>query len=204
MLECWKAPSPKISCARRHRNCEVGDHSVALQACALQDAAYESLLKSRRQVLHRRIAETLQEKFADAVEAEPELLAHTGRRSFRCSHRRRHSKPKPSSSARWSRSKRRPWGMIVTENWIPFENSYDAAFDRRHPRSAERHTSRPARRRPRAGPRWLADEAWVDPPVEPIAGSSGSSDGNRKRTSGCFVNPFRFGLRPRFAPTEHP
>ena len=37
----------------------------------IQDAAYESLLKSRRQALHRRAAETLL-----AAEAEPEAIAH--------------------------------------------------------------------------------------------------------------------------------
>ena len=42
----------------------------------VQDTAYESLLKSRRQILHQKIAETLREHFADIVEAEPELLAH--------------------------------------------------------------------------------------------------------------------------------
>ena len=42
----------------------------------IQDAAYENLLKSRRQVLHRRVAEILRDKFADSVAAEPELLAH--------------------------------------------------------------------------------------------------------------------------------
>src|SRR5271165_3245247 len=42
----------------------------------VQDTAYESLLKSRRQILRQKIAETLREKFADVVEAEPELLAH--------------------------------------------------------------------------------------------------------------------------------
>jgi predicted ATPase len=41
----------------------------------IQDAAYENLLKSRRQVLHRRVAETLRENIAAAA-AEPELLAH--------------------------------------------------------------------------------------------------------------------------------
>jgi predicted ATPase len=40
------------------------------------DAAYENLLKSRRQVLHRRVAEILLDKFADSVAAEPELLAN--------------------------------------------------------------------------------------------------------------------------------
>ena len=38
----------------------------------IQDAAYENLLKSRRQVLHRRIAEALCDQFA----AEPEVLAY--------------------------------------------------------------------------------------------------------------------------------
>jgi predicted ATPase len=42
----------------------------------IQDAAYENLLKSRRQVLHRRVAEILRDRFPDAAAAEPELLAH--------------------------------------------------------------------------------------------------------------------------------
>jgi class 3 adenylate cyclase/predicted ATPase len=42
----------------------------------IQDAAYENLLKSRRQVLHRRIAEALRDRFADFAAPEPELLAH--------------------------------------------------------------------------------------------------------------------------------
>ena len=42
----------------------------------IQDAAYENFLKSRRQVLHRRIAETLRDRFADKAAAEPEVLAH--------------------------------------------------------------------------------------------------------------------------------
>jgi class 3 adenylate cyclase/predicted ATPase len=42
----------------------------------IQDAAYENLLKSRRQVLHRRVAETLRDGFADTAAAEPEVLAH--------------------------------------------------------------------------------------------------------------------------------
>jgi hypothetical protein len=42
----------------------------------IQDVAYENLLKSRRQVLHRRVAETLCDQFADMAAAEPEVLAH--------------------------------------------------------------------------------------------------------------------------------
>ena len=42
----------------------------------IQDAAYENLLKSRRQVLHRRVAEILRNRFAATAAAEPEALAH--------------------------------------------------------------------------------------------------------------------------------
>jgi predicted ATPase len=42
----------------------------------IQDAAYEHLLKSRRQVLHRRVAEVLRDNLAATASVEPELLAH--------------------------------------------------------------------------------------------------------------------------------
>ncbi len=42
----------------------------------IQDAAYEHLLKSRRQVLHRRVAEVLRDNLAASASVEPELLAH--------------------------------------------------------------------------------------------------------------------------------
>jgi predicted ATPase len=42
----------------------------------IQDAAYENLLKSRRQALHRRTAEVLRDQLADTAAAEPALLAH--------------------------------------------------------------------------------------------------------------------------------
>ena len=42
----------------------------------VQDAAYGTLLKSRRQQLHARIAQVLEEQFPEAAEAQPELLAH--------------------------------------------------------------------------------------------------------------------------------
>ena len=41
----------------------------------IQDAAYESLLKSRRQALHRRAAEILRDQ-PERAAAEPEALAH--------------------------------------------------------------------------------------------------------------------------------
>ena len=42
----------------------------------IQDAAYENLLKSRRQQFHRRIAQTLIERFPEVAEAEPAVIAH--------------------------------------------------------------------------------------------------------------------------------
>ncbi|MBI3798619.1 MAG: AAA family ATPase [Deltaproteobacteria bacterium] len=42
----------------------------------VQDTAYQSLLKSRRQQLHQQIAQVLAERFPETVETQPELLAH--------------------------------------------------------------------------------------------------------------------------------
>jgi class 3 adenylate cyclase/predicted ATPase len=42
----------------------------------VQDTAYESLLKSRRQQLHTRIAEALEQSFVETAQAQPDLLAH--------------------------------------------------------------------------------------------------------------------------------
>jgi predicted ATPase len=41
----------------------------------IQDAAYQSLLKSTRQQYHKHIAQTLAERFPDIKETQPELLA---------------------------------------------------------------------------------------------------------------------------------
>ena len=42
----------------------------------IQDAAYQSLLKSTRQQYHQRIAQALAERFPEAAETQPELLAY--------------------------------------------------------------------------------------------------------------------------------
>jgi class 3 adenylate cyclase/predicted ATPase len=42
----------------------------------VQEAAYSTLLISRRQKLHQRIAEALQSEFSQTADAQPELLAH--------------------------------------------------------------------------------------------------------------------------------
>jgi tetratricopeptide (TPR) repeat protein len=52
------------------------DSDYRFKHALIQDAAYENLLKSRRQVLHRRAGEVLRDQFADSATAGPELLAH--------------------------------------------------------------------------------------------------------------------------------
>src|SRR5262249_58070084 len=42
----------------------------------IQDTAYQSLLKSKRQQLHQQIAQVLANRFPETVETQPELLAH--------------------------------------------------------------------------------------------------------------------------------
>jgi predicted ATPase/class 3 adenylate cyclase len=50
--------------------------SYTFKHALVQDAAYRSLLRSRRQQLHARIADALEREFPGLVDAEPEVLAH--------------------------------------------------------------------------------------------------------------------------------
>ena len=50
--------------------------SYRFKHALIQDAAYQSLVRSRRQDYHRKIAETLRERYPDVVETQPEILAH--------------------------------------------------------------------------------------------------------------------------------
>jgi class 3 adenylate cyclase/tetratricopeptide (TPR) repeat protein len=52
------------------------DSGYRFKHALIQDAAYENLLKSRRQALHRRVGEVLLEQFPTIAVAEPELLAY--------------------------------------------------------------------------------------------------------------------------------
>ena len=51
------------------------DVTYEFKHALVRDAAYESLLKSTRQRFHHRIARTIEERFPDLAEREPELLA---------------------------------------------------------------------------------------------------------------------------------
>jgi len=52
------------------------DATYTFKHALVLDAAYDSLLKSKRQQLHAKLAQVLEEDFADRVANEPELLAH--------------------------------------------------------------------------------------------------------------------------------
>jgi class 3 adenylate cyclase/predicted ATPase len=50
--------------------------SYRFKHALIQEAAYQSLLRSKRQEHHRKVAETLKARFPEIVEAQPELVAH--------------------------------------------------------------------------------------------------------------------------------
>src|SRR2546428_10284540 len=52
------------------------DATYFFKHALIQEAAYQSLLKSRRQQFHQRIALVLAERFPEAAATQPELLAH--------------------------------------------------------------------------------------------------------------------------------
>jgi class 3 adenylate cyclase/predicted ATPase len=55
---------------------ERPDSTYVFKHALVQDAAYESLLRSKRQQLHNRIANVLKDQFAETIEQQPELMAH--------------------------------------------------------------------------------------------------------------------------------
>jgi len=50
--------------------------SYLFKHALVQDAAYSTLLRGRRQELHSRVVAVLEQHFADIVERQPEFLAH--------------------------------------------------------------------------------------------------------------------------------
>jgi tetratricopeptide (TPR) repeat protein len=52
------------------------DSSYTFKHALVQEVAYESLLKTRRQQVHRRITETVCDQHPERTDAEPEIVAH--------------------------------------------------------------------------------------------------------------------------------
>src|SRR6266581_3684574 len=57
------------------RRGEPPEATYSFKHALVRDAAYESLLKSRRQQLHGQIARALEQSFADVVASQPEIVA---------------------------------------------------------------------------------------------------------------------------------
>jgi class 3 adenylate cyclase/tetratricopeptide (TPR) repeat protein len=58
------------------RSGDPPDAGLTFKHALVQEAAYESLLKSRRQVLHCRVAEVMLDHFPTIAESQPEVIAH--------------------------------------------------------------------------------------------------------------------------------
>jgi predicted ATPase len=54
----------------------IPDATYSFKHAFVQDAAYASLLKARRQQLHAELAQVLRERFPELAESQPEILAH--------------------------------------------------------------------------------------------------------------------------------
>jgi predicted ATPase len=54
----------------------IPDATYSFKHAFVQDAAYRSLLKTKRQQLHAKVAAALRERFAEIIEGQPEILAH--------------------------------------------------------------------------------------------------------------------------------
>jgi len=52
------------------------ESSYIFKHALIQDAAYNSLLISRRQQYHQQVVQVLEERFPEAIETQPELVAH--------------------------------------------------------------------------------------------------------------------------------
>ncbi len=65
-----------LSCGLAFRRGTPPEATYSFKHALVQDAAYASLLRSTQRKLHARIAAVLEERWSEAVETQPELLAH--------------------------------------------------------------------------------------------------------------------------------
>ncbi|RUV72731.1 MAG: adenylate cyclase [Mesorhizobium sp.] len=65
-----------LSCGLAFRRGTPPEATYSFKHALVQDAAYASLLRSTQRKLHARIATVLEERWSEAVETQPELLAH--------------------------------------------------------------------------------------------------------------------------------
>jgi tetratricopeptide (TPR) repeat protein len=85
-----------------------GEQQVVFRHALIRDAAYQSLLTSRRRQIHRRIATTIQEAFPQTVEFQPELVAR---------HYAEAGEPLPAI-AHWRRAGQRASGLMASHEAV--------------------------------------------------------------------------------------
>ena len=115
----------------------------------VRDAAYDSLLRSRRQDLHGKIARVIRERFPDIVQSEPEVLAH---------HHTQASQPM-SAIPLWQKAGELAIARMALVESISHLNK-GLELIATLPESAERDASELALRIP-LGTAWLALKGWA-------------------------------------------
>ena len=119
----------------------------------VQDAAYDSLLKSRRQELHAKIAQVIEEQFPATQDAEPELLAHHLTAAGRGE----------AAIAYWQKAGRLAIRRLAIKEAISHLNQ-GMGINAALPQSAERDARELGLRTP-LGTAWLANKGWAAPEV---------------------------------------
>ena len=127
------------------------DVTYSFKHALVQDAAYGALLKSRRQHLHARIAQVMEEKFPEIVEPSPNSLRTTtparALRNKRLStgERLANAPSRARPTQRRSSASRRRWSCLKRCRRPP--SAYDESWPCRHALARPCKPSRALRRR---------------------------------------------------------
>jgi predicted ATPase len=72
----WQSLIDLVQAELLYQRGSFPDATFTFKHALIQEMAYEAMLRKTRQQHHRRVAETLIERFPETVETQPELLAH--------------------------------------------------------------------------------------------------------------------------------
>src|SRR5262249_14377715 len=75
-LELWRGLVQLVQAEVLYQRGALPQATYLFKHALIQEAAYQSLLRSTRQQYHQRIAQVFAERFPDTVATQPELLAH--------------------------------------------------------------------------------------------------------------------------------
>jgi predicted ATPase/class 3 adenylate cyclase len=75
-LELWRSLGQLVQAEVLYQRGELPHATYTFKHALLQEAAYQSLLRSTRRQYHQRIAQVLTERFPETVVTQPELLAY--------------------------------------------------------------------------------------------------------------------------------